>query len=82
MSGIIAGHIAFCGVAGRWRAADGWVIEAIVLDDRPCFRVSRHGYLVGDGYCYELPALERLLRRHGIGLYDLSEDGPPAAPGR
>ncbi|MEV5710404.1 hypothetical protein [Actinoallomurus sp. NPDC052274] len=69
-------------MVGRWSAAGGWVVEAIVLDDRPCYRVSRWGYLVGDGYCYHLVELERLLRRHGIGLHDLSEDGPPAAPGR
>ncbi|MFL6055571.1 MAG: hypothetical protein ACJ72W_22125 [Actinoallomurus sp.] len=53
-----------------------------MLDDRSCLRVSRHGYLVGDGYCYHLAELERLLRRHGIGLDDLSEDGPPTEPGR
>ncbi len=58
------------------------MIEAIVLDDRPCYRVSRRGYLVGDGYCYGLVELERLLRRHGIGLHDLSEERPSATPGR
>ena len=58
------------------------MIEAIVLDDRPCYRVPRHGYLVGDGYCYELPELERLLRRHGVRLCDLDEERPPTAPRR
>ncbi|GAA0353007.1 hypothetical protein GCM10010151_48210 [Actinoallomurus spadix] len=57
------------------------MIEAIVLGDRPCYRVSRRGYLIGDGYCYHLVELERLLRRHGIALGDLTEEGPPAVTG-
>ncbi|MCO5989560.1 hypothetical protein NE235_25965 [Actinoallomurus spadix] len=68
-------------MAGRWSAAGGWMIEAIVLGDRPCYRVSRRGYLIGDGYCYHLVELERLLRRHGIALGDLTEEGPPAVTG-
>ena len=57
-------------------ARGGWEIEAINLDDRPCYRVSRRGYLVGNGYCYSLHELETLLAGNGLALEDLVEDDP------
>lgn len=59
---------------GRWTARGGWTVEAIVLDDRPCYRVTWRGYLVGDAYCHRLADLERLLGRYGLDLADLVED--------
>jgi hypothetical protein len=63
-------------MGGRLIARGGWDIEAIALDGRACYRVSRHGFLVGKGYCYSPAALEELLEAHGLGLADLVEDDP------
>ena len=57
-------------------AHGGWSIEAIRLDGRDCYRVTRRGYIVGAGYCYSLAELERVLAAHGLGFGDLTEDDP------
>jgi hypothetical protein len=48
---------------GAWIARGDWSIEAIVLDATPCFRVSRHGYLIS--YCAGLDELAELLEMNG-----------------
>jgi hypothetical protein len=63
-------------MSGQWSARGGWSVEAIVLNGRECFRVSRRGYYVGRGYCYDLAELERVLGAHGLGFGDLVEDDP------
>jgi hypothetical protein len=63
-------------VAGRFLARGGWAIEAISLNGRDCFRVSRLDVYVGRGYCYSVEELVRILEAHGIGLSDLIEDEP------
>jgi hypothetical protein len=60
---------------GRFVARGGWDIEAIALNGHACYRVSRHGFLVGNGY-YSPAALEELLEKYGLGLADLMEDDP------
>jgi hypothetical protein len=47
----------------------------IRLDGVDCYRVSRRGY-VGNGYCYSIEELTRVLGAHDIDLADLTEDDP------
>ncbi|WP_344547229.1 hypothetical protein [Actinomadura fulvescens] len=58
----------------RWVAPDGWDVEHIVLNGRPCLRARRHGYL--QGYCYSIEELARLLDRWGLALEYLVETLP------
>jgi hypothetical protein len=55
-------------------ARGGWSIEAIVLDAVPCYRVTRHGYLLR--YCVSLAELALLLEMNGVDMGDLVEDDP------
>jgi hypothetical protein len=63
-------------VTAGFVARDGWTIEAIRLNGRDCYRVSRHGVYIGRGYCYSVQELEQLLADHGIGLGDFEEGDP------
>ncbi|MDA0635202.1 hypothetical protein ACQEUU_16885 [Nonomuraea sp. CA-218870] len=55
-----------------WRAPDGIVVEAIVLDDRPLLRISQDigGRLYLQGYCAGVSELAA----HGVDLAQLVED--------
>lgn len=51
-----------------------------MLDQWPCWKVTRHGYLIAD--CYTPAELERVLEMHGIDLADLVEDDPDCELGK
>ncbi|MBF8188703.1 hypothetical protein ITP53_23820 [Nonomuraea sp. K274] len=56
----------------QWRAPDGILVEAIILDDRPLLRVSHrvNGRTYLRGYCATVAELVD----HGIDLAELVED--------
>ncbi|GAA2615117.1 transposase [Actinomadura fulvescens] len=58
-------------MGARWVGPQGWDVEHIVLQGRPCLRARRHGYL--QGYCYSVDELTRLLGQSGLTLDYLVE---------